>query len=577
MSLLILLFTLNVFAVSDQSTEIFNACDEKLERIRLADTLTANEREHLRKLFEEKPRGADVFELGHQLSLTGSNAEAKSIGQYLMTRAYQREKLPHVAYEKMTQLIASPIVTGDSLVGRFAALECVLELQKKIPTFGIDQDVSKRLIEILNTRLAEINPRDKARLIRALMIRTKTLANTRDDKEVESLLKSLEQSPSHRLYADALLTHSRGQYAKTLPLWEKLIDKNELPSDFVQDRDVILLLYARSLFENKEYLRSSELLRTMPRDSNYLSQAFSDMAWGFLQGGQKREAIGTAINLQKSLLTRTFTPEALLVSSIALYELCQYARALQSTVLFRKKYLPIYIWYERLTPEQKAKPYGVLTSALRKKTQIPNLVMLEWLRSPEYRALQTEANILFEEKRSAYRAHGERLNARAGSTWVRAWKEPLPRFYNNIVLKQRAIALRMNQVLDTLTKRMRSQIARMNENVQLLEIEIYDSAGEDMVWRNVNPDYQKWVSEQPPEKRPKNLYWEWGQIAVDHKKVDEVWEDELGWTLGNVSDECGQKKNFREALTVQPTPQPEPSPQESSPAPGASPVPEDKE
>jgi len=67
-----------------------------------------------------------------------------------------------------------------------------------------------------------------------------------------------------------------------------------------------------------------------------------------------------------------------------------------------------------------------------------------------------------------------------------------------------------------------------------------------MVWRNVNPEYLAWLDLQEPETRAKDLYWEWGSMPTDPKVINEIWEDELGWTIGSVQDECKNKERYKE-------------------------------
>lgn len=533
----------NVFA-EDVRTEIFQACEEGKERVRFSEVVESADAGPIEDAIEDGWAGSRMFQLAHKVAAGGKTVELKEFGEYLKARAYFREGLYHIAYDKFSAFLAKPMTANHPLAARMGALQCLIQIQKKVTTLGFTKEVVAQIMPLVSRK--DVTSLDLERLGHALVVRTKALVNEWEPTEVDAIVKAIAPVKQYAQYANALLIQRHGQYSKVIPLWEKILEQDELPKTFEEDRDTLLIMYARDLYETKKYEKAADILRKVPRESNYLAQALSDLSWSLLMAGKRPEAIGAAFNIQKSLLTRVYAPEAPLVASIALHEMCQYARALKNAVFFKKKYLPVLLWYRKLTPQQQARPYQLLTNALRRKGGVPNIVLLEWLRSPEYRSFQNEANLYFEEKKTAYRLYSERLNAEKFATWVREWKQPLPKFYNEVDKNQKQLTVRMNQVLAFITNRMTRQVARMNENVQLLEVEIFDAAGEDMVWRNVNPEYAKWTEEQEPETRAKDLYWEWGSIPVDPKSKDEVWEDELGWTLGSVSDECMMKRKFKD-------------------------------
>ncbi len=528
---------------ADEPTRVFGACSED-ERIRFADSFPSDEKGWASSVISDKSPGSEVFRVGYRLSQSKVSWDVRELGEYLKSRSYYRDGLVHVAYEKFQTMLTTPLQPGVPIFGRIAALECILKIQRDYPTLSIGKALVPNLLQW--TRRPDVDVGGREDIAKALVVRMKEVVNAWDEKEAEQILAGIGNQAGYAVYAQALVYQRKGDYAKAIPLWERLVEKGELPTLFAEDRDTLLILLARDLYEGKKYERSADILRKVPRDSNYLAQALSDLSWALLQAGKRREAIGSAFNIQKSLLTRVYAPEAPLVASIALHEMCHYSRALKNAVFFKKKYYPVLIWYNKLTPAQREQPYKLLTTALRKKGGVPNLVLLEWLRSPEYRAFQLETNLLFEEKKIAYQLFSTRVNSEKGATWLKEWKAPMPKFYNQVVPKQRSLGKNMNTVLTFLTNRIAKQVAKMAENVQMLEVEIFDHAGEDMVWRNVNPEYQVWLDEQPEEKRQKDLYWEWGSMPTDPKVKDEIWEDELGWTIGSVTDECKNKEKYRE-------------------------------
>lgn len=554
-----------VHGAEKELSEFFDACGEN-ERVKFADAVPTKEQNTATEVVGGSRMGADVYRMGAALVKNAKHPDAIEVGKFLKARSYYHEKLIHVAYDQFRQLLLET-PTERPVLGRMAALQCILKMQQDYPTLSFDTQSGKALVEYMGRK--DLTQTDREAIARGLVLRMREVVNRWDAAEAKMITDALntKTTQSYLHYAQALQAQRFGQFNVAIPLLEKLIDKNELPSNFKQDRDSLVLMYARDLYEIGKYEKSADVLRYIPRDSNYLAQALSDLTWALLMAGKKQEAIGTAFNLQKSLLTRVYAPEAPLVASISLHEMCQYSRALKNAVFFKKKYYPVLLWYKRLTQTEKERPYRTLVAALRRKQSIPNVVLLEWLRSPEYRALQLEANLYFDEKKNAYKTYAQRIVADKGAYWVKEYKAPLPKFYNSVDTQHKKVARNMDLVLASVNARMVKQLVRLVENVQLLEIEIYDNAGEDMIWRNVNPEYPAWLANVPEEHRRADKYWEWGSMPTDPKIRDEVWEDELGWTLGNVTDECKLKKVYKEEKFSK-----NPPAEEAAPPPAATPA-----
>lgn len=533
-----LLFT---FSVTSYGTEVISACKSGFEKIDFSDRFPDPWKAQIEEAFNTS-NGVLSFEKSSNIIKNPSAPLAvRELAEYIRGRAYQKEGLDHVAYKRFQELATRELGTQVSLAGRIAAIECMIKLQSDLPSLSVR---SPALSELLRKMLArnDLTLNQRKIVSQFLVTRMKELVNKWDKAEIEVILEALKNEGNYLIYAQLLVVQRHGNYVKAVGFFEQLLEKGKLPTEFEKDKEALILLYSRDLYEMKRFQKSADIVRMIPRDSNYLSQALSDLTWALLMAGKKREAVGTAFNIQKSLLNKTFVPEAPLVASIAYFEMCQYSRALKNSVFFKKKYLPILNWYKGLTLEQSEKPYELLTASLRKKASVPNVVLLEWMRHPEFQALQSEANSLYNERKLAYEKASEKLNG----NWVKEWKLPLIEFYKGTKNNQRELGARLNKTLKSVNKKIASNISRLIENTQLLEIEIFDAAGEDMVWRNINPEYPKWASEQPDEKKDTDKYWVWGEVPVDPLSKDEIWEDELGWTLGNVDDECKLKNKYKQ-------------------------------
>jgi len=550
-----ILFTHSLASAKDEghvATTVFAPCTSN-ERIRFAETLPAEEVKLARSAIDDKIEGPEQFRIGFELETTSKNVTMREVGVFLKARAYLTSELYHIAHEKFSEILKRSYREDRPHFATAAAIGCMNEIQKQFPTFKFEVghlDTFKTL-----SKLPNLEPTERRALAHAMVIRVKELLNKFDPVEARQIIEALAFEEPYQAYAKALLLQREHKYEEVVPYWKRFIEEKQLPSEFSEDQDTVVIMYARTLYELKKYEHSGNILRLIPRDSNYLATAMSDLGWALLLSGKRKEAIGASFNVQKSNLSRVFAPEAPLVASISLFELCQYARALKNAVYFKRKYFPVIVWYKKLTPAQQTKPYRLLLSTLRKKNSVPNLVLLEWLRSPEFRAHQTESNALYEEKKTAYRAYSKRHVIAKGAQWVKEWRAPMPAFYKSIDQRLKTLGSNLDTILSAITNRIIKIVSQMIDNVQLLEIEIYDIASEDMVWRNINPQYQQWLSKQAKEKKVAGRVWEWGQVPTDPKVQSEIWDDELGFTEADVTDECKNKEKFKNEKNLQQVPQ----------------------
>jgi hypothetical protein len=98
------------------------------------------------------------------------------------------------------------------------------------------------------------------------------------------------------------------------------------------------------------------------------------------------------------------------------------------------------------------------------------------------------------------------------------------------------------------TDRMLTQLQEVAENIQLIEVEIYNGASEDIIWQNAHPGYKKVAKDldnEDADRAPASKVWDWGRtrIASDNDNV-EVWEDELGSFKADMVDNCSSKDKY---------------------------------
>ena len=222
--------------------------------------------------------------------------------------------------------------------------------------------------------------------------------------------------------------------------------------------------------------------------------------------GNSTKAIGTVASLQKGSLSKTFAPEALMVAAITLNELCVYPKSLQILDTFKREYQSTFIWLR--DHEDKGNPatgnlYSLaIAFAKGAKTDVPERISSERIRSPSFLTWQEEINFLFARKRALpglRLSEGDMDGAAAGK-----WNESLDLVERNTPQELRSLRVRIDRELGEINKRMYSQLTFVIENNELVDAEISNGASQDVVWQNVHPDYAEMVNSGkfPPERGP---------------------------------------------------------------------------
>jgi hypothetical protein len=314
------------------------------------------------------------------------------------------------------------------------------------------------------------------------------------------------------------------------------------------------------------------------------------------------EAIGTAINLTKGGMRRTFAPESPMIMAIAMNELCQYPESIRAINAFRSTYEKPYQWLNGWSnggdKKSRAPIYPLAVGYLKHQSDVPERVASEWVRSSVFLSHQDEINLLFNEKtassglgRAAVKeqmqlgqeilklaqeiqsdvkdaraeagpdgqlpdllhkklvllknqlTHYKRLR-RAAPTWLRIkshHEKRSPVINHGLVVKIEAD-------LQNRTVRMLRQLEDIAENNQLIEVEIYNGASQDIIWQNAHPDYKDIAERIKKDTQRANAgkVWDWGRSSVSMGDDDkgEIWEDELGSFRADVTDNCSSKEKY---------------------------------
>ena len=98
--------------------------------------------------------------------------------------------------------------------------------------------------------------------------------------------------------------------------------------------------------------------------------------------------------------------------------------------------------------------------------------------------------------------------------------------------------------------RMLAKLQELAQKVYLIEIEIFNGASQDVVWKNSHPEYEKYVDDVNRERKAaeRAKVWDWGQVPLFARGSTEVWSDELGTMRALVFDNCQNKDRYIEVM-----------------------------
>lgn len=375
----------------------------------------------------------------------------------------------------------------------------------------------------------------------------------------------------------------------------ELLSEREVPEALERHLNANRILAARMAFALDKYVEAANWLKKVDKRSNLSPTALEELTWALLEGNSSGGAAGTALQLQKGLLSRTFAPEAPMVLAMALNESCHYPAALKTVQRFKKKWESPSQWLEAETSH----PQPLLPRVrLLMKGQKSMPVTLGWelIRSPAY--LSSEG-LAVELKQMGPRLEKLRDEARSEqlklareilnlneriSREIRefrsktndgdlspsilkriaelrdSWKSYRALRRSTAPLKNMAGFARSNaiNVSTSLEKKLESELRRrlgrmsgrledVVDNLALMEIEILDGASRDLVWRNSHPEAAETIRKRLAGLQNETPTWNWGSAltqleADDWGENEEVWEDELGAHVVALSNRCIQRE-----------------------------------
>lgn len=548
------------------------------------------------------------FSEGYSLRKRARTDLSKAFGEYWIARALTEAKLLHIAFDAFSYIAARPI-RPSTLPVQLAALGCLYQLHSKQPSMAIPAQVAARLPEFAALQGFASMPARKKEVIwesAGWAIRALLASDVASPKGAEKFLPLLEGSGPHIQIARGLIASKRGETQVAIRELSAFISAAEssvtsrLPASLAGELDSAHLLLAHAYYRAQKFDAAADQLKRVSKKSNELAESLSALSWSYLMNDRQGEAIGTAINLQAGGLRKTFAPEAPMVLAMALNELCQYPESVRAIQTFRKNYESSHRWLSSHSnhPDKRGF-YALAIDFVRKKNAVPERIGGEWVRSPVFISTQDEINLIFEERDSTrtLAQSGASEQVRLGEkllTFARdlknrileekkknkpdqgpsqkikedlaelrlellhyrrlkssapAWKILLSNYTRKVPAMEAHLVNRINQDLSHRTGQMLAQLEEVAENIQLIEVEIYNGASQDIIWQNAHPDYAKVAKQMKNEhqRASQEQVWDWGQsrvLASDDDGGGEIWEDELGSFKANLYDNCSSKDKF---------------------------------
>ncbi|MCC7442324.1 MAG: hypothetical protein IT285_11860 [Bdellovibrionales bacterium] len=525
--------------------------------------------------------------------LPGTPAE-KAFSEFWIARALQQGGLLHLAHGGFMALaLKNPAETDPGV--QLAALDCAATLTHRYPSLELDPRLIDRLPFLAKRApLASVVPVVHRA---AVLLAVQELSRTEPQQiRLQVLSQALEGAGPHEDLILGLAAARARRHVDAIERLSRFTSGKTTPQFLGKFRDLAHLTRGRAHYAMGSYASAARAYQQVSKSSNDLKSALNELSWAQLQGDDLGGSIGTAINLQTGFLRRTFAPEAPMVMAMALNELCQFPESIRSINTYRSRYLSSYQW---LRAHRKETDYHSLAIRFMKRDAsvgVPEPVASEWIRSPLFIARQDGVNLLYKEKQAQEaltqaaateqsRMASELLNrtkdlkarylkARIrlkpgqeipGSlnlelaallrevTHYRRLKRAAPVWKDVLAAQNRRapdlrgrLVAQIDADLERMSRRMLRTLEDVAETTELIEVEIFNGASQDLIWQNAHPDYQAVAKEiqKRATRAAADRSLNWGTVQTGLDSEGEVWEDELGSFNANMLDNCSSKEKY---------------------------------
>jgi tetratricopeptide (TPR) repeat protein len=343
-------------------------------------------------------------------------------------------------------------------------------------------------------------------------------------------------------------------------------------------RDLAHLLLGRSLYSVGRFSEAINAFQKVDKRSNLEIDAMGDLAWAYLLSERYAEALGVALQLRSGSLKNTFAPESVMIAAMALNETCSYPDAVRMIQAFIQDYEQPFQWL--LRDHSKDNLYQEILLGLKKQSTVPIKIRTEWTKSAAFMVRQAEINLLIENSRKisgipakikTFQHDLALKNVKVLKTLIHdlriadLQKTVDPAISQRLLSAKKEIrrVIRFNQAskimmavvkkydatiptekeklvkkvtkdLQQRNKDMLSLLKRVRENVDLIEVEVYNGASRDLA--RIESSQKREPATAP--KFENALAWSWGRFAAADIEHQEIWEDEMGALKANIINHC---------------------------------------
>jgi hypothetical protein len=392
----------------------------------------------------------------------------------------------------------------------------------------------------------------------------------------------------------ALVAYDAQEWSKAATFMDGFFAQKNVHPYVKSQMELWKIFAARMHYSASTFSKAGTYWGSVEKRSNELVQALTEVAWSQLKAGKYNDAIGTSLSLQTGWLSNTYSPEGLMVMSMAFNETCHYPEAMRASELLRKQYDPVRDWIKDNRKMSNAELYAELVKVMKKDSKVPYRLSGEWIRSPRFISRQSEINAILKmdgRTKETLAAGKKRQQERVVELLklVRELKNDvvsarksdpnkleLPDFINvkldalrgrieeydalrafapvwkqAVKANEKAGATRKNELVKGISEHMRQtnerilgQIEDVYDNLQFVEVEIYQGATQDMIFSNSHPDYAKKMAALKGKEgfSLKAQELNWGQISTEQLGESEIWEDELGGFKADLPNKCDKSK-----------------------------------
>lgn len=390
-------------------------------------------------------------------------------------------------------------------------------------------------------------------------------------------------------FIEALALYQNGQKDKAMALQEQLINDLSVDSTKAEFQALVALNAARMYFQEMKFKDAHKAFLRVYKDHPLWLQSLTELGWSQLQSGDYEGAIGNMYSIQSPFFHNVYKPESYVIRTVGYLNLCQYGDAYKSLSVLEHDYRPVLQKVERYS---SAKPdhYQTVRNFLQapKGTKevdgLPIPVVREMARHRDYTNLQKALNRQIDERALYAKFEGEvdkslkRAQALVNGSRFRSaelrkklssiarnpglegnrleWQtsldkelEDLNGFFFQVDLYQEAKAAlpdyrkdvvggadrrlakmkgEIQHVLASRVLKMKTDLARILDNNELLRYEVFAGSGENIRFQVAGGDTGKRI---PASVLPKSKALQWDFDG-------EYWEDEIGHYRSTLKNNC---------------------------------------